>query len=197
MGIVEKILAYDYEIFRIINGFADKDFFWNQPLVFFATYYPTLLIPVAFPIIFYLKKNTLPTFAFFYQALLSIILAGAFKWLIMQFYFRPRPFVNTEILTLLDQFPGSSSFPSGHTLVAFAIVGSVYFFSKKLALILGIISLFGSVLRIFGGVHYPLDILFGIIDGLVSAWIIAIIFQKTTIDDTYFRTLFSTFQRTK
>lgn len=82
---------------------------------------------------------------------------------------RPRPFtVHQEIaqsVAILDQY----SFPSGHTLhaVTFAIVASVYF--PGLAWFVGGFAALVALSRLVLGVHYPTDVIAGIILGALIA----------------------------
>ena len=84
---------------------------------------------------------------------------------------RVRPYELIEGLTILVKTPHDWSFPSGHTTNAFA-AGWVMFamLPKKYgvpALILAILIAFS---RMYVGVHYPTDILGGVIVGCFAAW---------------------------
>ncbi len=85
---------------------------------------------------------------------------------------RPRPFVTfSEIIPLIDK-PGSFSFPSGHTSTSFAAAFAVFFMekNKKYAIPGIVIAAMIGFSRMYIGVHYPGDILGGIIVGIVSAF---------------------------
>ena len=85
---------------------------------------------------------------------------------------RTRPFdVNTAVQLLVAK-PRDYSFPSGHTAASFASVTALYLAGEKklwkLALVLAILIAFS---RMYLYVHYPTDILGGVIFGSLSAWI--------------------------
>ena len=85
---------------------------------------------------------------------------------------RVRPYdVNTTVHVLVAK-PKDFSFPSGHTAASFASVAALYLAGEKKlwkpALALAILIAFS---RIYLYVHYPTDILGGIIFGILSAWI--------------------------
>ena len=85
---------------------------------------------------------------------------------------RTRPFdVNTTI-TLLIKKPVDYSFPSGHTAVSFAAVSALFLAKEKKlwkpALVLAVLIAFT---RLYLYVHYPTDILGGILVGILSGYI--------------------------
>ena len=76
---------------------------------------------------------------------------------------RPRPFVFKEDAMLLIKAPQDLSFPSGHTLSSFVATFSLYRTNKvfgRCALVLAVIIAFS---RMYLFVHYPTDILGGIL----------------------------------
>ena len=84
---------------------------------------------------------------------------------------RIRPFdVNTSVQLLISK-PKDFSFPSGHTAASFSSVAALYLAGEKKlwkpALVLAILIAFS---RMYLYVHYPTDILGGIIFGILSAW---------------------------
>ena len=72
---------------------------------------------------------------------------------------RMRPFDRyQDIIVLLDKIPKDYSFPSGHTGASFAFATTVFLYDKKLALCI-------AYSRMYLGVHYPTDIIGGVILG--------------------------------
>lgn len=91
---------------------------------------------------------------------------------------RPRPYANPEgffypLWVLLGQHVESDmSFPSGHTNAAFAAMVPVFLLGKKnwswLALLFGVLM---GVSRIYLVVHYPTDVIAGLITGTLAGMI--------------------------
>ena len=79
--------------------------------------------------------------------------------------------VNTAIQLLVAR-PDDFSFPSGHTAASFAAVSALYFAGEKWlwkpALVLAVLIAFS---RLYLYVHYPTDILGGILVGAVAGYI--------------------------
>lgn len=84
---------------------------------------------------------------------------------------RIRPFdVNTAVQLLISP-PTDFSFPSGHTGAAFAAASALFFSKNRLwipSLVLAILIAFS---RLYLYVHYPTDVLGGILLGILSGWL--------------------------
>ena len=85
---------------------------------------------------------------------------------------RTRPFdVNTAVQLLVTK-PQDYSFPSGHTAASFASVTALYLAGEKklwkIALVLAVLIAFS---RLYLYVHYPTDVLGGIITGAIAGYI--------------------------
>ena len=113
--------------------------------------------------------------------ILDIILCNG---LLKHIFARVRPCnVNTAIQLLIPR-PSDYSLPSGHTAASFAAVAALYFAGEKkmwkIALILASLIAFS---RLYLYVHYPTDILGGIIVGIVCGYLgmccTKILLQKT------------------
>ncbi|EKX80029.1 undecaprenyl-diphosphatase [Clostridium botulinum CFSAN001628] len=91
---------------------------------------------------------------------------------------RIRPCNQQNSFNMLILKPMSYSFPSGHTLSSFAVaeVLSVYFAQYKL--ILMTIAFLIALSRIYLYVHYPTDVIAGIILGILCSKLIFIILQE-------------------
>ena len=90
--------------------------------------------------------------------------------LIRFFYHHPRPFITLSLAHLIND--NTYSFPSGHTIFMFGLATATYFFNKKLAYFLYASGLVIGLARIVGGIHYPSDILGGIMLGILIGFIV-------------------------
>lgn len=79
---------------------------------------------------------------------------------------RPRPFDVLDV-TPLENHSSGHSFPSLHCSSSFAITTSLYYIHPFLGIIGLVVSILVAVSRLLSGVHYPSDILAGIIIGLL------------------------------
>ena len=137
------------------------------------------LVPICF--LFFSENPAKKLFA--KQLLLAMILAGVINDFILQpFFRRARPFSVLENVVTLGKLPSEYSFPSGHTAVAFAFA-SVYFLVMPKGFASYGIVLFASVVafgRIYMGFHYPMDVIAGVIVGVVCAFLSIAILKSLT-----------------
>ena len=92
---------------------------------------------------------------------------------------RIRPYSINQTVQLLVTPLKDYSFPSGHTAASFTSVSALYFAGRKRmaagALIVSVLIAFS---RMYLYVHYPTDVLGGLIIGLLCGWIADMIIQK-------------------
>lgn len=92
---------------------------------------------------------------------------------------RVRPYETIEGLVPLIGRPWDYSFPSGHTGSSFA---SAWVFYRRLPKRFGIPALILAGLiglsRLYLGVHYPTDVLFGVISGIFSGFVAEVLVNK-------------------
>lgn len=83
---------------------------------------------------------------------------------------RERPYnVNTAVQLLIPP-PSDYSFPSGHTGAAFAIASSLFLAKNRLWIPAFVLAVLIGFTRLYLYVHYPSDVLAGILLGILSAW---------------------------
>jgi undecaprenyl-diphosphatase len=112
-------------------------------------------------------------------------------------YYRPRPFLNpvlSSVVHVLVPKDFDSSFPSGHALVVAGGAAIAFLFlRRRYSIPLIVEAAIVSYSRVYVGVHYPTDVLAGILLGVAIAFIIYSLVIKTKafallfkfIDDSY------------
>jgi len=166
----------DYILFTHLNNLVGRWLCLDSLAIFFAHYLVYYLAAGAILFFFLIKKRERLRYLFLVGA--SVVLSRlVITELIRLVWHRSRPFVDYQVNQLLEH-SASGSFPSGHTAGLFALAAVVYFFNKKFGIAFFIISFFIGLARIFTGIHFPLDILCGIVVGVLSAIIIQFLIKK-------------------
>lgn len=91
---------------------------------------------------------------------------------------RPRPFV-TSGFELFISPPGGFSFPSGHSSSSFAAATALLLKDRRFGIPAIIVAAVIAFSRLYNYVHYPSDVLCGIILGIACALLMTFIFKKT------------------
>lgn len=91
--------------------------------------------------------------------------------IIRVFVYQPRPFVTHPIYPLIKN-TADNCFPSIHTTIMSVIATSSLLFKSKLTPFFVICLIWSGFSRIFVGVHYPQDILGGVLVGIFSTFLI-------------------------
>lgn len=170
-------MPIDQNLFFIFYNLAGKSTLGDFLIVFFGEYF---FYAILFVFAFFLYKNWQGNIQKIYPHIISVLAAIFARFvvatLIRFFYHRPRPFLALELPHLIQD--SAYSFPSGHTIFVFALATVTYFFNKKLAYFLYISGIIIGFARVAGGVHYPSDILGGVILGIFVGLIIYTIYKN-------------------
>jgi undecaprenyl-diphosphatase len=168
--------SLDYEIVRWAT-----DLVAGRPIPSALVYVGAELVIYLFPLVLFLmwerpeaasKKHG--TQKAVVLAVFTLVLSLAIKSAIEFLIIRDRPFVTHPDLSVLSlHVDASNSFPSGHTLTAFAIASSIWFSGfRKLGGTLLVLATIVGVSRVFSGVHYPSDVLAGAAIAILVAWVL-------------------------
>ncbi len=157
-------------VFNFIHRFSGHSVFADIAGIFFAEYLPYLLV-LGFLVLVLRESGARRRFYLFAEGSLAVILArGILTEGIRFFYPAARPFVLLGFSPMISE--SGSSFPSGHMTWFFALAAIVWFTNRKWGTWYLALSVLMGIARIYVGVHWPSDILGGIVVGLASGWFI-------------------------
>lgn len=105
--------------------------------------------------------------------LISLLLCG----LVGNIFLKPivariRPFDLNHIYEILINKPIDYSFPSGHTMSSFAAATILFYMNKKVGKCAYVLASFIAFSRLYLYVHYPSDVLVGLILGIFLSLIV-------------------------
>lgn len=162
-------MQFEVNLIRGISEFALTSGFFNLLFSFFAVYLPYIIIASA--VWFFLKHPwRLSIYGICFAGLTALLSRGIITEIIRFFYDRPRPFTALDFTPLfLDSNP---SFPSGHAAFFFALAFTILLFNKKIGWLFIFLALLNGAGRVFAGVHWPTDILGGMVVAILSVWIV-------------------------
>jgi undecaprenyl-diphosphatase len=137
-------------------------------VVFCAKYLVFLVLVTVF--VFWLTLSKPKKLKFAVSLVIAVILAAILAKLAGKIYYHPRPFIAEGIKPLIDH-GNDNSFPSEHSIAAATLAATVYYFDRRLGLLLLIGSVVVGLGRIFAHVHYPIDVLAGLLLGTLAGWL--------------------------
>ncbi len=163
-------------LFYLLNGFAGKSAFGDSAIYFFAEIFPWLLVLGLIAFIFFAKnKKDVSKFV------AISILCALLSWFVISFFkyniHTPRPFETLNIRPVFFTEQGDSM-PSGHSAFVGALAVAVYLQRKRLGWFFILGALVVGIARIMAGVHWPIDILVGLVAGGVLSWLIYYLLNK-------------------
>ena len=158
---------FDLLVFKAINGYSRKSKVLDLFAIFCAEYLGYIMLVLLAVIA--VKTRNLALF-------LLPVSAGLFSRFfineaIYAFYQRKRPLEVLPISALIKK-PYHPGFPSGHSSFFFTVAFVLFLFSLPLALVFTVGMILVCVARIFCGVHWPTDIIAGIIASAVTSFML-------------------------
>ena len=164
-------------IFYFFYSFAHQSFFTDKLIVFFAVYFPYVVIFLTGCFLLFQYRKNLIELRFFDRSMwkevvivsITPVLARFMALQLKDFFHTARPFDLLSGISSVFSETGYA-FPSGHATTFAALAFAIFFFHKKVGYIFMFFALLIGLARIIAGVHFPIDILGGfILGGIVSS----------------------------
>lgn len=164
---------YDLNILLFINGLAGH-IGWLDYLIANFTKYGALLFGIYLVGLWFTgnspeEKNENRKQALY--AFGSALLAMGINQLIGLMWYRNRPYIDHHVQQLVS-VTDDASFPSDHAAGSFSIAGMILVQRSIGGIILTVMAMILSLSRVYVGVHYPSDLLGGMVVGLLSSMVI-------------------------
>ncbi|MBN2203184.1 MAG: phosphatase PAP2 family protein [Candidatus Aenigmarchaeota archaeon] len=156
-----NVIALDKTIFLTLNGINSS---FLDSMFFVITYAGSSIFWILSIIILWMEKKRKASA----YLMICFVLDTLFLAVLKTFFKRPRPdqmFSDIKMLRFDTEI--GPSFPSGHTQRAFSGATILGALSKKARPFLIVLAILVAISRIYVGVHFPLDVLAGAINGVL------------------------------
>ena len=166
-------MEFELNIIRAIQSIANP--FFDVLFQFITMFGETaILIPIISIIYWTVNKRMGEYIA--YASLTSVLVNGAIK----DIFKAKRPIGEPGIRSLRVETATGYSFPSGHTqgTAAFWSAMAIYLKNNFMYVFASIIIILVAISRLYLGVHYPKDVLFGAIFGVITSYVTYKLFSK-------------------
>lgn len=167
----------DESVLFLLNNLAGYSRAFDILVVFFADYLQYAL-GLLFVLLVYRARERF--FLFWVPVISGVIARLGVVPFIRLLYHRPRPFLVYNVHQLIAE-TGKYSFPSGHSALFFALAAAIYFYDKKWGVWFFIAAIFMNISRVIAGIHYPSDILGGLVVGVAVAGVTHYFMHKSAI----------------
>ena len=174
---LQEIIDIDKYLLLTLNG--SESLFWDGCMTVYTTV--VVWIPLIIMLLYVImKNNNMKTFFILVVMFLTVLaITGTLTSLIFKpMIERFRPSLDPELMFLVDVVNGyretSYSFMSGHAANSFGLATFAFLLIRNRIFTISIIiwGLINSYSRIYLGVHYPGDIIAGIIVGVIAGMLV-------------------------
>lgn len=169
----------DHEILLALYALATSSTLASDVVIFFAQWFPFLVLISAVVYIF-LKESESEVVRIMVRTAFPIFIVWLMVALIKHFFPSPRPFAAdlgiAPLITVSDPF---GAFPSAHAAIFASLAGTMFanhFHVGKWFLVGAVII---AIARVGAGVHWPGDVLTGILLGFAVGFVIEKLLLRT------------------
>ena len=173
-------------MFYFLNHLTYTNIFTKSIVWFFAV--PFAYIYVLILCIYILKSHPLfkehpirelgQTIRDFFVILVTAISAWGIACILKILFATPRPYLSRPDIFPMTLYGGMDSFPSGHATFFMALAVAVYRYHKKAGVLLFTGAFLIGAARVFGGIHFPIDVLAGWILGAGIGWALVSLIRR-------------------
>lgn len=180
MSFFDWVHSIDTSVLEFIQNTFKCSFL--DPIMAFLSYMGEMgIFWIVLGIVFVIFKKTRSMGVMMLCAMLIGFLIGEIG--IKNLVNRPRPFMLNTDYVLNIGIPSGSSFPSGHSCSSLAAATVMLIKDKRFgipALVLALLIVFS---RLYNYVHFPSDVLCGMLLGVICAVVVVLVFKKTGLDN--------------
>ncbi len=168
----------DKIIFIWLHQWAGQNWFFDQLILFLSQYFTYLVILAIFLTCIFSFRRRLLGLLWFDLILFTSGIAWFLASLLKYNLVSPRPFIFWSSVHPLFLAGSLESFPSGHAVFFGALAGGLLVLNRRAGLLALLAALIIGLARVIAGVHWPSDIVSGLIFGaLAGYWQVSLVHQ--------------------
>lgn len=175
------ISEVNISLFRLVNDLGKEHPFLNPVFSFIAEYMVFLL---ALSVLFIWFTRDTDNRIMILCASIAFICAFTIGKVAGAFHSNYQPFVELGEVNKLIHKEKDNSFPSDHTILFFSYCISFWLFKRGWSILWVLLAVLVGVSRIWVGVHYPFDVLAGVLISLAVSTFIYLTFPKLKVIQT-------------
>lgn len=184
---MDFFLGFDFSILDFIANNIRNDFL-DPVMAAFSMFADKGIGWIILGLILLIPRKTRPAAAAALAAMTIGLLLGEFA--VKSIVARPRPFIAYESFHSapmpfeLNMGKASGySFPSGHTCCSFAFATAMFKVNKRVGFSAAFVAAIVGFSRLYNYVHYPTDVIAGMLLGIAIGLVTIYIFKKLDIDN--------------
>ncbi|MGG2016439.1 undecaprenyl-diphosphatase [Bacillus sp. S10(2024)] len=173
-----NFLEENINLFRMINDLGKQYPYLNPAMVFIAEYM-VFFLALSVVLIWFTrnKQNRIMIVC----ATITFVFAEIIGKIAGKFHSNNQPFAELTNVNKLIEKIVDNSFPSDHTILFFSFCVSFWLFRKGWWFLWGILASLVGISRIWVGVHYPADVLVGVIISIISSLTVYFVVPKLSL----------------
>ena len=161
---------FDHSLFFWVNGAAGRNSLLDFIGVLLGQYGIYFFAALMLVLWFVLPRRAADERRHLVYGAAAAVVGLLTNYVISRLVYRPRPFVlYPHQVHLLVQHAPDSSFPSDHATAVFAVATALVGSSKWLSRTFWIVAILIAIARVFIGVHWPTDVLAGLVIGSIAS----------------------------
>ena len=170
-------MPFEIEWIRAAQTFIGASNVLKTLIVFFARYFIFFYLPL---VVYAGMRKQKPALRHaVYEAAWTGLVAITAASVISRLIGRLRPFlVSTNIVSLIPPPSSVYALPSGHASVAFAVAIALAWADRRIGIIAFAMAILITSARVMAGVHYPTDILAGMMNGFIAFAVVRFVHRR-------------------